>query len=72
MIKETLKGSMKDTVIHKNKRPVLREKCQPVTRVTDRERKLFASMIAIMRKNKGIGLTAVQRGILKQMIALDI
>ena len=36
------------------------------------ERQLFKSMLAIMRKFQGIGLAAVQIGILKQMIVIDI
>ncbi len=57
---------------HKKKHSVLREKCRLVSDVTVQERQLFKSMLAIMRESKGIGLAAVQIGILKQMIVIDI
>ena len=52
--------------------PLLKEKSKPVKKVTDTERKLFNDMIYTMYAKKGIGLAAVQVGVLKQMLVIDI
>jgi len=52
--------------------PCLREKSTPVDSVGFPEKMLIKSMIATMRSAKGIGLAAVQVGINKQIIVVDI
>lgn len=63
---------MENLRIYKNKHPVLRKKCQAVSEVTIAEQRLFENMTSIMRRDRGLGLAAVQLGILKQMIVIDI
>ena len=72
MIEEAISGNMEELRFRKNKHPALREKCQPVSEVTAQERQLFKNMLTIMRRYQGIGLAAVQIGILKQIIVIDI
>ena len=56
---------MDQLIIHKNKNPVLRKKCQTVEGITLEEKNIFKSMTEIMRRESGIGLAAPQVGILK-------
>ena len=52
--------------------PILREKSLIVQTVNDELRKLLDTMLQIMYKAPGIGLAAVQVGILKRIIVIDI
>ncbi len=52
--------------------PILREKSQPLENVDDKLRKLMDEMLTTMYEAPGIGLAAVQIGILKQIIVIDI
>jgi len=52
--------------------PILRKKCDPVEKVDDDLRKLMKDMLETMYKAPGIGLAAVQIGILKRLIVIDI
>ncbi|MDP8266921.1 MAG: peptide deformylase [Candidatus Aceula meridiana] len=51
---------------------ILRKKCQPVNRITEREKNLFQQMLFIMHHFDGIGLAGPQIGIQKQVIVADI
>lgn len=52
--------------------PVLKKKAQPVTEVTDAERKLLDDMLETMYDAPGIGLAAPQVGVSKRMLVIDI
>ena len=52
--------------------PILRKKCDPVEKVDDELRKLMNDMIETMYKAPGIGLAAIQIGILKRLVVIDI
>ena len=52
--------------------PILRQKSQPVDKVDDLTRKLMDDMLETMYLAPGIGLTAIQIGVLKRIIVLDI
>ena len=52
--------------------PVLRQKSQPVDKVDDSVRKLMDDMVETMYDAPGIGLAAIQVGIPKRIIVLDI
>ena len=52
--------------------PVLRQKSQPVDKVDDPVRKLMDDMVETMYDAPGIGLAAIQVGIPKRIIVLDI
>ena len=52
--------------------PILREKSQPLENVDDKLRKLMDEMLTTMYEAPGIGLAAVQIGIIKQIIVIDI
>ena len=52
--------------------PFLKQKCLPVTSY-DKELKIFAEdMLKIMYESEGIGLSAIQVGVLKRLIVIDI
>jgi len=51
---------------------ILRQKSLEVEKIGDTEKKLFNDMLNTMYINKGIGLAAVQVGVLKRMIVVDI
>ncbi len=51
--------------------PVLRKKSEDLEKVDDELRKLMDEMLHIMYKAPGIGLAAVQIGILKRLIVID-
>ena len=52
--------------------PFLKQKCLPVTSY-DKELKLFAEdMLTTMYRSKGIGLSAIQVGVLKRLIVIDV
>ncbi len=52
--------------------PILRKKCEPLEKVDDNVRKLMNEMLDIMYKAPGIGLAAIQIGILKRLVVIDI
>ena len=52
--------------------PILRKKCEPLEKVDDDIRKLMQDMLETMYDAPGIGLAAVQIGILKRLIVIDI
>ena len=52
--------------------PVLRQKSQPVNKVDDTIRKLMDDMLETMYQAPGIGLAAIQVGVPKRIIVLDI
>ena len=47
--------------------PILRKKCEPLEKVDDQVRKLMRDMIETMYDAPGIGLAAIQIGILKKI-----
>lgn len=52
--------------------PFLKQKCLPVT-LYDKELKIFAEdMLKTMYKSEGIGLSAIQVGVLKRLIVIDV
>jgi len=52
--------------------PILRKKCEPLEKVDNEIRKLMKDMIETMYKAPGIGLAAIQIGILKRIVVIDI
>ena len=52
--------------------PILRKKCEPLEKVDTNTRKLMDDMLATMYAAPGIGLSAVQIGILKRLVVIDI
>ena len=52
--------------------PILRKKCESLEQVDDDVRKLMKEMLETMYEAPGIGLAAVQVGILKRLIVIDI
>ena len=52
--------------------PILRKKCEPLEKVDDDIRKLMQDMLETMYDAPGIGLAAVQIGVLKRIIVIDI
>ena len=52
--------------------PILRKKSQPLEKVDNEIRKLMDDMLKTMYSAPGIGLSAVQIGILKRLIVIDI
>ena len=52
--------------------PILRKKCEPLEQVNNETRKLMKDMLETMYKAPGIGLAAVQIGILKRIVVIDI
>ena len=52
--------------------PLLQQKSVPVTKITDNTKKLVINMLETMYYNKGIGLSAVQVGILERIIVVDV
>ena len=52
--------------------PILRKNSQPIEKVDDELRKLMDDMLETMYAAPGIGLAAVQIGILKRLIVIDI
>ena len=51
---------------------ILRQISQPVEIVTDEERKLMDDMLETMYSAQGIGLAAIQVGIPKRIIVMDL
>ena len=52
--------------------PILREKCEPLEKVDTDTKKLMDDMLETMYAAPGIGLAAVQIGILKRLVVIDI
>ena len=52
--------------------PILRKKCESLEQVDNDVRKLMKEMLETMYEAPGIGLAAVQVGILKRLIVIDI
>ena len=52
--------------------PILRKKCEPLEKVDDHARGLMDEMLETMYKAPGIGLAAIQVGILKRVVVIDI
>ena len=52
--------------------PILRKKCRPIERVDDELRKLMKDMLSTMYNAPGIGLAAIQVGILKRVVVIDV
>ena len=52
--------------------PLLRKKCKPVTSVDNNLRKLMDDMVETMYDAPGIGLAAIQIGVLKRVVVIDI
>ncbi len=52
--------------------PILRKKSEPLEQVNDSVRKLMDEMLATMYSAPGIGLAAIQIGIMKRIVVIDI
>ena len=52
--------------------PILRKKSKPLEKVDDEVRKLMNDMLDTMYYAPGIGLAAIQIGILKRIVVIDI
>ena len=52
--------------------PILRKKCEPIEKVNDDIRNLMKDMLQTMYDAPGIGLAAVQIGVLKRLVVIDI
>ena len=63
---------MKKLKIVKLPNPVLHEVSKPVDSVDNRVRKLMVDMLDLMYESKGIGLAAVQVGVLERVIVVDV
>lgn len=51
--------------------PVLRKKCRPVDKVTERTQLILDDMVETMRSAPGVGLAAPQVGILRRMFVAE-
>ena len=51
---------------------VLRQISEPIEKVGDEEKKLMRDMLETMYASKGIGLAAIQVGIPKRIIVMDL
>jgi peptide deformylase len=52
--------------------PILRKTCTPIEKVDSNVRKLMQEMLETMYAAPGIGLAAIQVGILKRLVVIDI
>ena len=52
--------------------PILRKKCDPLEKVDDEIKRLMQDMLETMYDAPGIGLAAIQLGILKRLVVIDI
>jgi len=52
--------------------PILRKKCEPLEKVDTETKKLMDDMLETMYAAPGIGLAAIQVGILKRLVVIDI
>ncbi len=55
-----------------NKNPILRKDSDNLEKITKQDKQIINQMLDLMYFKKGIGLAAVQVGILKRIITLDI
>ena len=62
--------AIKTIIIEPNK--ILRQKSLPVNNVSKEEQRLMDDMLETMYNAKGIGLAAIQIGVPKRIIVLDI
>ena len=51
---------------------ILKKKSEKVEKITNKEKQLADDLFETMYKNNGIGLAAVQVGVLKRMIVIDV
>ena len=63
---------MEPLVIKKYPDKILRKKCVPVEKVTEKEKELFEKMLFTMKHFCGIGLAAPQIGISKKLIVAEV
>ena len=52
--------------------PILEKKSKEVTKVTERTKELIDDMIETLYDQNGVGLAAVQVGVLKRIIVIDV
>jgi len=52
--------------------PILRKKCEPLEKVDTETKKLMDDMLETMYAAPGIGLAAIQVGILKRLVVIDV
>ena len=52
--------------------PILEKKSKEVTKVTERTKELIDDMIETLYEQNGVGLAAVQVGVLKRIIIIDV
>ena len=52
--------------------PILRKKCTPIEKIDNGVKKLMQEMLETMYAAPGIGLAAIQVGILKRLVVIDI
>ena len=52
--------------------PLLRKKCEPLEKVDDDLRKFMNEMLATMYDAPGIGLAAIQIGVPKRLVVMDL
>jgi len=52
--------------------PILRKKCEPLEKVDTETKQLMDDMLETMYAAPGIGLAAIQVGILKRLVVIDI
>ncbi|MDP8260292.1 MAG: peptide deformylase [Candidatus Gygaella obscura] len=58
--------------IKKHPDKILRKQCQPIGKITEKEKDLFEKMLFTMKHFCGIGLAAPQIGIAKKMIVAEV
>ncbi|MBZ2173930.1 peptide deformylase [Schnuerera sp. xch1] len=58
--------------IRYNGDPILRKVSREVTEINDRIKTLMEDMIETMYENEGVGLAAVQVGVLRRVVVIDI
>ena len=58
--------------IRKNGDEILRKKSKIVENIDDRIRELLDDMVETMHEYNGVGLSAVQVGILKRLVVIDL
>lgn len=51
---------------------ILRKKCKPVTKMTERTLTLIDDMFDTMYESNGVGLAAPQVGVLKRIVVIDV
>ncbi|MCK4857851.1 MAG: peptide deformylase [candidate division Zixibacteria bacterium] len=52
--------------------PILRKHCEPVAEINDKVKELVASMLATLKRAKGLGLSAPQVGVNSRVFVLDL